>query len=149
MFVSGTDTHTTKLKPTLDPMQKRFSCGEDELCIWRNSRCYRYSATDNGEISVEINNYDINYAIFPDIPLLTSVPSPSKLSETVIWIFLHSAKSITVTLYFTLGLVALYFGRAKTALTGIQTNVKSSRTMSKPSWKTNTWSSRQPLLVST
>ena len=100
----GTDTNPTKRKPTLDPMQKRFSCGEDELCIWRNSRCYRYSATDNGEISVEINNYDINYAIFPDIPLLTSVPSPSKLSETVIWIFFCTVQRVS-QLHFTLHLV--------------------------------------------
>ena len=35
MVNRATDTNTTKLKPTLDDILRRFSCSQDELCIWR------------------------------------------------------------------------------------------------------------------
>ena len=59
--------------------------------------------------------------------------------------FCNKAKSIGYTLHYIL--VALNFARAETALTGIQMNVKSSRTMSRPSWKTKTLSNWQPLCL--
>ena len=101
MASKDTSTHTTKLKSTLDDIQKRFSCGRDELCIWRNSLCYRYSAITNNELSVEINDYDINDSVLGGIPLLVPLPPPSELSKTVIRIYCEKAKSITLTLYFT------------------------------------------------
>ena len=101
MANNDTGTHTTKLKPTLDDIQKRFSCGRDELCIWRNSLCYRYSAITNNEFSVEISDYDINDSVLGGIPLFVPLPPPSELSKTVIRIYCEKVKSITVTLYFT------------------------------------------------
>ena len=87
MANNDTGTHTTKLKPTLDGIQKRFSCGRDELCIWGNSLCYRYSAIANNELNVEINDYDINDSVFGGIPLIVPLPPPSELSKTVIRIY--------------------------------------------------------------
>ena len=101
MASKDTSTHTTKLKSTLDDIQKLFSCGRDELCIWRNSLCYRYSAITNNELSVEINDYDINDSVLGGIPLTVPLPPPSELSKTVIRIYCEKAKSITLTLYFT------------------------------------------------
>ena len=95
-----TSTHTTKLKSTLDDIQKRFSCGRDELCIWRNSLCYRYSAITNNELSVEINDYDINDSVLGGNPLIVPLPTPSELSKTVIRIYCEKAKSITLTTLF-------------------------------------------------
>ena len=101
MASKDTGTHTTKLKSTLDDIQKRFSCGRDELCIWRNSLCYRYSAITNNELSVEINDYDINDSVLGGIPLIVPLPPPSELSKTVVRIYCEKAKSITLKLYFT------------------------------------------------
>ena len=101
MASKDTGTHTTKLKSTLDGIQKRFSCGRDELCIWKNSLCYRYSANTNNELSVEINDYDINDFVVGGIPLIVPLPLPVELSKTVIRIYCENAKSMTLTLYFT------------------------------------------------
>ena len=78
-----------------------FSCGRDELRIWRNSLCYRYSAITNNELGVEISDYDISDSVLGGIPLFVPLPPPSELSNTVIQIYCEKAKSITVTLYFT------------------------------------------------
>ena len=94
------DIHTTKLKAALDPIQKRFSCGEDELCVCRNTLRYRYSTIDNNEISVEICVYDINDTLLPGIPQLISVTPPSKLSKIVIRILSNKTKKYQ--LHFTL-----------------------------------------------
>ena len=101
MASKDTGTHTTKLKSTLDDIQKRFSCGRDELCIWRNSLCYRYCAITNNELSVKINDYDINDSVLGGIPLIVPLPPPSELLKTVIRIYCEKAKSITLTLHFT------------------------------------------------
>ena len=130
MASKDTGTHTTKLKSTLDDIQKRFSCGRDEICIWRNSLCYRYSAITNNELSVEIIDYDINDSVLGGIPLIVPLPPPSELSKTVIRIYCEKAKSITLTLYFTPQATA----RAETAFAGIPMNVKSLSTMLRHSW---------------
>ena len=135
MASKDTSIHTTKLKSTLDDIQKRFSCGRDELCIWRNSLCYRYSAITNNELSVEINDYDINDSVLGGIPLLVPLPPPSELSKTVIRIYCEKAKSITLTLYFTAQATGtLVCHRAETAFAGIPMNVKSLSTMLRHSW---------------
>ena len=92
---------TTELKPALDDIQKCFYSGQDELCIWRNSLCHRYSAIANNELGVEINDYDINDSVLGGIPLIVPLPPPSELSKTVIRIYCEKVKSNTVTLYFT------------------------------------------------
>ena len=92
----------TKLKPTLDSIQKRFSCSTEELTIWRNCLSYRYSSIQDTCVVFEISDYDKNDAVLDNVPKLICMPLPSELAKSVIRIFWNSSKSITVTLYFTL-----------------------------------------------
>ena len=119
-----------------------FSCGRDELCIWRNSLCYRYSAITNNELSVEINDYDINDSVLGGIPLLVPLPPPSELSKTVIRIYCEKAKGLSHSIL-QLKPLALYFARAETALAGIPMNVKSLSTMLRHSWITKMQNNHQ------
>eukprot|EP00745_Piridium_sociabile_P024706 TRINITY_DN39157_c0_g1_i4.p1 TRINITY_DN39157_c0_g1~~TRINITY_DN39157_c0_g1_i4.p1 ORF type:complete len:967 (+),score=138.64 TRINITY_DN39157_c0_g1_i4:654-3554(+) len=89
-----------KLIPTLDIIQKRFFCSHEELCVWRNSLLYRYSAIVNEDINVQISDFNLSDEIITSLPFLVDYPPPSYLSKTVIRILCRSVKCITLSLYF-------------------------------------------------
>ena len=92
-------TSHTKLKPTLDEIQKRFSSSVEELIAWRNALLYRYSAIRDSSVTVEVTDYDSEMQVLPlSRKWLTDLPF--NLVKTVIRIFSDSSKRITVTLYY-------------------------------------------------
>ncbi|KAL8577696.1 hypothetical protein ACOMHN_062312 [Nucella lapillus] len=54
----GEQTSSNKLQPTLDDSQKRFSCGIEELTVWRNVLLYRYSAVSHPSFYIKTVDYD-------------------------------------------------------------------------------------------
>ena len=136
----ATDTNTTKLKPTLDDILKRFSCSQDELCIWRMLfLCYYAFVTITPPLPtmswVLKSDYDINDCLrrYSSDCKLTS--SASEWTLTVTRMFGDKANNITVTFCLQFKPLALYFASAETAFAGIPMNVKSLSTMPRHSWK--------------
>lgn len=89
-----------KLKSTNDILQKRFSCTENELIIWRNSLVYRYTAISDNSIVVKTSDFDYDDNNI-SLPLWINRPIPSILAKSVLRIFSNGSKRVTLTLYFT------------------------------------------------
>ena len=53
-------SNSRKLQPTLDEIQKRFSCSPNELLTWRNALLYRYTAIEDKSVKIEVTDYDCN-----------------------------------------------------------------------------------------
>ncbi len=101
IYSDENEFHAKKLKPTFDSIQKRFSCDNYELCVWRNCLLFRYSAIDTSDLNISINDYDVNDSILSSSPSLIPIPPPVNLAKTVFRIVYQSHKSVTITLYFT------------------------------------------------
>ena len=91
-----------KLQPTLDDIQKRFSCSISELLAWRNALVFRYSGITDNSVTVETSDFDNDMHELPSSKEWV-VDLPTNLAKTVIRLYSSSSKRITVTLYYVPG----------------------------------------------